>query len=212
MKLVDEAAAARGPRAPRRRSGSAADGGITRKALSREDADARAYVAERMRAAGLEVRHDEVGNLRARRKAREARVGRGRSVMTGSHLDTVPSGGQLDGPLGVVGAVAAVEALDAAGVETEAADRGRRVRRRRGLALSARHHRLGGDVGARRGRPTILELRDPDGIVYRDALAHLRRRGRGDSGARERRRFTPSSSCTSSRAGCSRRRSCPSAR
>ena len=43
------------------------DGGITRRALSREDADARAYVERRMRDAGLTITHDEVGNLRARR-------------------------------------------------------------------------------------------------------------------------------------------------
>src|SRR4051812_21286770 len=101
------------------RIGLGEDGGITRKALSEEDARARAYVAERMRAAGLEVRHDEVGNLRARRRARAGATWDARPVvMTGSHLDSVPSGGKLDGPLGVVGAVCALEALDAAGVTT----------------------------------------------------------------------------------------------
>src|SRR5262245_41241017 len=92
------------------RHGRASGGGWTRPALSPADAAARRYVAERGRALGLAVAHDEVGNLRMRRAGADARAP---VVMTGSHLDTVPSGGYLDGPLGVVGALAAVAALDA---------------------------------------------------------------------------------------------------
>jgi allantoate deiminase len=160
------------------RIGLGEDGGITRKALSVEDAQARGYVAERMRAAGLDVRHDEVGNLRARRRARDGATWNARSVvMTGSHLDSVPSGGKLDGPLGVVGAVCALEALDAAGVATErpieivvfVGEEGSRFRR--GTIGSAA---LSGHVAV----ADVLALVDPDGIVYRDALATY-----GDSGA-----------------------------
>jgi hydantoinase/carbamoylase family amidase len=148
-------------------------GGITRKALTREDAEARAYVAGRMRAAGLEVGHDEVGNLRGRRRGTVD----GPSVMSGSHLDSVPSGGKLDGPLGVVGAVAAVEALARAGVQTRlplevivfVGEEGSRFPR--GTIGSAA---LSGHVAV----DAILALRDPDGIVYRDALATY-----GDAGA-----------------------------
>src|SRR6185295_16957508 len=85
--------------------GRGADGGITRRALSVEDAEARRLVKRRMAELGLEIRHDEVGNLRGRRRGRRDLS----PVMTGSHLDSVPSGGRLDGPLGVVGALAAVE-------------------------------------------------------------------------------------------------------
>ena len=159
--------------------GLGADGGITRRALSREDAEARGYVAERMRAAGLDVRHDEVGNLRARRPARDGATWNSAAgvVMTGSHLDSVPSGGKLDGPLGVVGAVCAVEALNAANVQTTrplelvvfVGEEGSRFRR--GTIGSAA---LSGHVAVR----DILALVDPDGIVYRDALATY-----GDAGA-----------------------------
>ena len=150
------------------------DGGITRKALSREDAEARRYVADRLRQAGLDVRHDEVGNLRAIRRGRREGAP---SVMTGSHLDSVPSGGKLDGPLGVVGAVAAIEALNQAGVETElpievavfVGEEGSRFPR--GTIGSAA---MSGHVAV----DAILALRDPDGIVYRDALATY-----GDTGA-----------------------------
>jgi N-carbamoyl-L-amino-acid hydrolase len=150
-----------------------ATGGITRKALTREDADARRYVIERMRAVGLEVRHDEVGNVRARRRGSVDDP----CVMSGSHLDSVPSGGKLDGPLGVVGAVAAVEALERAGVQTRlpievaifVGEEGSRFPR--GTIGSAA---MSGHVAV----DAILALRDPDGIVYRDALATY-----GDSGA-----------------------------
>ncbi|HEY1586558.1 MAG TPA: M20/M25/M40 family metallo-hydrolase, partial [Polyangia bacterium] len=148
------------------------DGGITRRALSREDADARGYVGERMRAAGLDVRHDEVGNLRARRRDRDGKTWDSREpvVMTGSHLDSVPSGGKLDGPLGVVGAVCALEALDVARVETRrpleiivfVGEEGSRFRR--GTIGSAA---LSGHVSV----DSVWKLVDPDGVVYRDALA-----------------------------------------
>ncbi|HEY2744415.1 MAG TPA: Zn-dependent hydrolase [Polyangia bacterium] len=151
--------------------GLGGDGGITRKALSRQDAEARAYVAGRMRAAGLDVRHDEVGNLRGRRRARDGATWESREpvVMSGSHLDSVPSGGKLDGPLGVVGAVCALEALDAAGIGTRrplevivfVGEEGSRFRR--GTIGSAA---VSGHVSVE----SVLALVDPDGVVYRDAL------------------------------------------
>ena len=144
--------------------GRGEDGGITRRALSLEDAEARRYVVRRLTDIGLQVRHDEVGNLRARRPGRKNLP----PVMTGSHLDSVPSGGRLDGPLGVVGAVAAVEAL--AGIETErpievtvfVGEEGSRFPR--GTIGSAA---LSGHVAVQQ----ILELRDVDGTSYQEALA-----------------------------------------
>jgi allantoate deiminase len=154
--------------------GRGADGGITRKALSPEDAAARSYVAERMRAAGLTVRHDEVGNLRGRRAGRAE--GEVAAVMTGSHLDSVPSGGTLDGPLGVVGAISAIEALERGGITTTrplevivfVGEEGSRFRR--GTIGSAA---VSGHVAV----ADILQLVDGDGIAYRDALATYGDRG-----------------------------------
>jgi hydantoinase/carbamoylase family amidase len=59
-----------------------------------------------MRALGLEVEVDPAGNLIGRWE-----VGEGPPVIAGSHLDTVPSGGRLDGALGVAGALHAVAEL-----------------------------------------------------------------------------------------------------
>jgi hydantoinase/carbamoylase family amidase len=89
-------------------------GGMTRLALTPEDARARAYVREAMRAQGMTVTHDEAGNLIGRRAGKSSLLP---CVMTGSHLDSVPRGGRYDGPLGVVGALEAVRALDEAGFE-----------------------------------------------------------------------------------------------
>ena len=57
--------------------------------------------------AGMASRRDAVGNLWGRLDGTDS----GRSIATGSHIDTVRGGGRLDGALGVVAAVLAVRAL-----------------------------------------------------------------------------------------------------
>ena len=92
--------------------GSGRDGGVTRVAWSPELFAAYDWIGDRMRALGLEVEVDAAGNLLGRWQ-----VGSGRPVLVGSHLDTVPSGGRLDGVLGVVAAVHAVKLLQDEGFE-----------------------------------------------------------------------------------------------
>jgi allantoate deiminase len=81
-------------------------GGTTRLAWSAELFAAYGWASERIRGLGLEVEVDAAGNLIGRWQA-----GAGKAVLVGSHLDTVPRAGALDGALGVVGAIHAVEAL-----------------------------------------------------------------------------------------------------
>src|SRR6266545_4373094 len=57
--------------------------------------------------AGLKTRRDAVGNLWGRAEGRD----KGKSIVTGSHIDTVRRGGRLDGALGIVAGLTAVEAL-----------------------------------------------------------------------------------------------------
>jgi allantoate deiminase len=92
--------------------GGQADGGVTRVAFSPDEIAARDRVAEWMREAGLEVRFDRLGNMFGSTDANEPGA---RVSMSGSHIDTVPDGGRLDGALGVVAAVEAVEAMRRAG-------------------------------------------------------------------------------------------------
>ena len=58
--------------------------------------------------AGLEVEVDAHGNLIGRRRGDDASLP---EIWSGSHLDSVPQGGRLDGPLGVLGALEALERL-----------------------------------------------------------------------------------------------------
>jgi allantoate deiminase len=67
--------------------------------------EANELVAGWMREAGLAVRTDAAGNLIGRRD------GGARTLMLGSHLDTVIDAGRYDGPLGVLAAIAVVERL-----------------------------------------------------------------------------------------------------
>ncbi len=89
-------------------------GGNCRLALSDEDRAARDLVCGWMRELGLEVAVDAIGNLFGLRRGTEAAA----PVMTGSHIDTVRTGGRYDGNLGVLAGLEAVRALDAAGLTT----------------------------------------------------------------------------------------------
>jgi len=54
--------------------------------------EAKKYLINQMRGVGLEVYYDEVGNLYGRRAGKKDC----KAVATGSHMDTVGNGGQLD--------------------------------------------------------------------------------------------------------------------
>ena len=92
---------------------SATSGAITRLYLSPEQARAEALVGGWMRAAGMVVRRDAVGNLIARIEGPDPG---GPALVVGSHLDTVRNAGRYDGPLGVITAIACVEALSREGI------------------------------------------------------------------------------------------------
>ena len=70
--------------------------GVCRAAMSPEDIEARHWLVERMRAAGLDAEIDRVGNVLGRSRRR------GPALLIGSHSDSQPRGGWLDGSLGVI--------------------------------------------------------------------------------------------------------------
>ncbi|BBG25088.1 N-acetyl-lysine deacetylase [Sulfuracidifex tepidarius] len=90
-------------------------GGNSRPALSPEDIEARLYLIERMREAGLEVYVDDAANIIGVRKGRLKEP----YVSTGSHVDTVMNGGIFDGVLGVVGGLETMRQLNEDRVETK---------------------------------------------------------------------------------------------
>src|ERR1017187_8174303 len=78
--------------------GRIAGDGVCRLALSDEDRDGRDRVVGWMRDLGLAVKIDAIGNVVGIRAGLED----GAPVMTGSHIDTVRTGGRYDGTLGVL--------------------------------------------------------------------------------------------------------------
>ncbi|MDQ6882935.1 MAG: Zn-dependent hydrolase [Candidatus Dormibacteraeota bacterium] len=83
--------------------GGRPDGGVDRLAWSETDLEGRHWLAQRLRDAGFEVRIDEALNVFGHLDGAG-----GPFLLTGSHLDSVPVGGRLDG---AYGAVAALEVL-----------------------------------------------------------------------------------------------------
>jgi beta-ureidopropionase / N-carbamoyl-L-amino-acid hydrolase len=97
--------------------GDTGDGGNCRLALTDDDAGGRELVAGWMRELGLDVRVDRIGNVVATRAGADAGAGLA-PVMTGSHIDTVRTGGRYDGTLGVLAGLEVVRALDDGGIRT----------------------------------------------------------------------------------------------
>jgi beta-ureidopropionase / N-carbamoyl-L-amino-acid hydrolase len=97
--------------------GTFADG-VSRIAYTDADVGARAYVMSLMREAGLTTRIDPAGNIFGASRAATSDGGAARPILFGSHIDSVPSGGNFDGDLGSLAAIEAVRTLNAAGVRT----------------------------------------------------------------------------------------------
>ena len=97
--------------------GATPKGGVCRLALTEEDRLARDHVCARARALGMSVRVDAIGNIFMRRPGRHKDRP---AVMTGSHIDTQPTGGKFDGNYGVLAGLEVVATLNEHGVVTEA--------------------------------------------------------------------------------------------
>jgi len=92
-------------------------GGSNRQALSDEDKAGRDLFMSWASNAGCTFEFDEIGNLFATRPGTNPDMA---PVMTGSHLDTQPTGGRFDGVYGVLGGLEVIETLNDLGVTTEA--------------------------------------------------------------------------------------------
>lgn len=86
-------------------------GGCNRLALTDADRDGRDVVVGWMRDLGLDVRVDAIGNVIG-----TWQVGGGAAVMTGSHIDTVRTGGKYDGNYGVIAGLEVIETCQEAGI------------------------------------------------------------------------------------------------
>jgi len=99
------------------RLGATAKGGVCRLALTDLDRQARDLFVQWTEAAGCTVSVDAVGNIFARRPGRNPKLP---PVMTGSHIDTQPTGGKFDGCFGVMAGLEVLRTLNDLGIETEA--------------------------------------------------------------------------------------------
>lgn len=142
-------------------------GGVNRQALSPEDAAARNLLMSWAKARGFSISTDAIGNLFVRREGSDPKA---LPVMSGSHMDSQPTGGRFDGMYGVLAAFEALEALEDAGVKTKRPvmavawtnEEGSRFQPgAMGSAVFAGHNKL----------DEMLAAKDWKGVTLKDALA-----------------------------------------
>ena len=145
-------------------------GGARRLCWTDEWENARGLLRERLAELPVEVDVDEAGNLWARLAGE-----RPETVVIGSHIDSVPNGGWLDGALGVMGALETLRSLAEAGTPPCTVD-ARRLGRRGGRALRAQPVRLLRGLRARSIRTPCATCATRTAMRLEDAVARARRR------------------------------------
>jgi N-carbamoyl-L-amino-acid hydrolase len=140
--------------------GANPEGGVSRVAFSPADIAGRDYIKKLMRDAGLAVRVDTAGNIIGRREGTDPKLP---AIMTGSHIDSVPDGGNYDGDVGVLGAIEIAQLLQEHG-----------VRLRHSLEIVSFTDEEGGLIGslAMTGRlePGALDVVSHSGKTIRDGI------------------------------------------
>jgi len=149
--------------------GQTADGSCCRVALTDEDRAGRDLVVQWMRDLGLQVSVDPIGNIFGYRPGQRGDLA---PVMTGSHIDTVRTGGIYDGNYGVLAGLEIIECLNEAEQQTE-----------RGLVLAIFTNEEGvrftpdmlGSLVYADGMalPQALALRDKQGVTLGAALGKI---------------------------------------
>ncbi len=97
--------------------GATQKGGVCRLALTDLDRQGRDLVVSWAREAGMTVMIDKIGNGFMRRPGRDNSLP---PIVTGSHIDTQPTGGKFDGNYGVLAGIEVVRTLNDHGIVTEA--------------------------------------------------------------------------------------------
>ena len=97
--------------------GATAKGGVKRLALTDLDKEGRDLVVRWGREAGMSITIDQIGNVFMRRDGADNTLP---PVMTGSHIDTQPTGGKFDGNYGVLAGLEVVRTLNDLKIRTQA--------------------------------------------------------------------------------------------
>ena len=147
--------------------GGTPKGGVNRQALSPEDAAAWNLLAPWAKARGFSMFTDAIGNLFVRREGSDPQA---LPVLSGSHMDSQPTGGRFDGMYGVLAAFEALEALEDASLRTK----------RPVVAVAWTNEEgsrfqpgaMGSAVFAGRNKlEDMLSVKDWKGVVLKEALA-----------------------------------------
>jgi beta-ureidopropionase / N-carbamoyl-L-amino-acid hydrolase len=140
--------------------GTNPDGGVSRVAFSEADIAGRDYVKKLMQEAGLTVRVDTAGNILGRRDGSNAKLP---PILIGSHIDSVPGGGNYDGDVGVLGAIEVAQSL-----------KEHSVRLKHPLEVVVFADEEGGTVGSfamiGQLQPAALDLMTHSGKTIRDGI------------------------------------------
>jgi allantoate deiminase len=126
---------------------------------------ANALVAAWMKKAGLQVRVDSVGNLVGRCEAAKPKA---KTLLIGSHLDTVRDAGRFDGPLGVLLPIVALAELKQRGVRLPFHVEVLGFSEEEGVRFASAY--LGSEGYTGRLKESSLKLADARGITVRQAL------------------------------------------
>jgi beta-ureidopropionase / N-carbamoyl-L-amino-acid hydrolase len=97
--------------------GATPKGGVKRLTLTDLDKQGRDLVTSWARDAGLSITIDQIGNVFMRREGEDNTLP---PIMTGSHIDTQPTGGKFDGNYGVLAGLEVVRTLNDRGIRTKA--------------------------------------------------------------------------------------------
>lgn len=148
------------------RCGATPAGGVNRQALSPQEAQARAVLVRWGEAIGCRPFTDAIGNLFLRLEGSDPGL---EPVLTGSHIDSQPTGGRFDGAFGVLAGLEALQAI----VETGTSPR-------RPIEVVAWTNEEGsrfapGMMGSEvftgvRSLESVLAVRDADGVSVAEAL------------------------------------------
>lgn len=143
--------------------------GVNRLALTPADGEGRRHVVAQMRALGLAVTIDRIGNVFGRRAGLDDTLA---PVMMGSHIDSVPTAGRFDGCLGVLGALECLATLSDHGIVTRRPVVAAFFTDEEGARFGT--DMLGSAVAT--GRLALEDayaLRDRQGVSVREALADI---------------------------------------
>jgi allantoate deiminase len=140
-------------------------GRLTRRYATPAMRQANEAVAEWMRAAGMTVKQDIIGNLRSYYPGSQPRA---RALLLGSHLDTVRDAGKYDGPLGVLVAIACVQRLRERGERLPFAIEVLAFADEEGLRFHSAY--LGSRAVAGTLDPEMLDIADAEGITLAEAI------------------------------------------